>query len=740
MKKHIYSFLFAALFFSSAKMGAQALNFSFGQQPLCWTPGGTSQTMSVTSSPTGAVSYSWFASSGTCSNGAAGATTAVNLGTCCGVYSVTCSAYNSSNALLSTLTQTMSITCPNWLSLTTSPSNGILCAGNAGTISAGGAVTYTWSIASTNNSIVVSPSVSTCYSVAATDAQGCTLMTTACFSVATGPVLSVGPSTSICQGQTVAISCGGAMTYTWMSPGPPTFSFSGASPIVSPNANSVYTVMGSNGTCTSTGTLAVIVNPNPTITISGTNTVCQGSSATLTSSGANSYMWSNTATSPTTIVTPTISTCYTVTGTDATTGCSGSATTCISIQSTSMSISPVTQTVCRGSSANMSVTGNAIVYTWNTSATTSSINVLPYSTTSYTVSGTGSNGCTGMDVATVVVDSTCADVWPGDANSDGVVNNTDVFEIGLAYNNTGTARSPGGNTYSSQFANAWTGYVSTGKNKCHADCNGDGTINNGDTVAIFNNFLLTHSFKPSETSSVNGDINLVSTTQGPLALDGMWNKFDIMLGSSTNVMNQLYGVSFDINYDNSLINTNSAYIIYTGSFLNASSQNVQFRKTDFGNGKVYAASVRVDGSNVNGFGKIGEFWFFVKSGTEGSTLNLSVSNSTAVDKTGQTHSLTGSSSALSITSIVDFIGLKELNAFEHAVQFFPNPASNQLTLQSSMNALINYSVSDIAGREITNGSFSSSKNLDVSGFSAGTYFVRLQSGSLTAYKKLVIEK
>lgn len=234
------------------------------------------------------------------------------------------------------------------------------------------------------------------------------------------------------------------------------------------------------------------------------------------------------------------------------------------------------------------------------------ISVSPTTALVYTVTGGGPTNCPDTKTVSLFVDTTCAMVWPGDANSDGFVDNTGVFELGLAYGNTGPARSLGGNNFTAQHASNWSGTVSTLKNQNHADCNGDGTINLDDTLAIFNNYALSHAFKPV-TSSANPDIYLSSTQN--TALNGQWSSIDIILGENSTPVNQLYGVAFDVNFDKDLIESNSAYIIYTNSFLNAANTNIQFKKLNFGAGKLYAASVRTNGINVNGDGKIGEFCY-----------------------------------------------------------------------------------------------------------------------------------
>lgn len=481
----------------------------------------------------------------------------------------------------------------------------------------------------------------------------------------------------------------------------------------------------------------VMIMASPTLSIVGASTVCLGGTQTLTAFGGMTYTWSNSFQGATIVTTPTANTCYTVLGANSN-GCTSAAVHCVSLQPINIVISPPSPTVCQGSSVSFTASG-ASTYTWNTSTPTigSTLSVIPsFAFGGYTVTGNDANGCFGGNVVFITIDTTCANVWPGDANSDGVVNTSDVFEIGLSFNSTGTARTGGNNTYTSQFANTWIGNGSTGKNRCHIDCNGDGSVNFGDTVAIYNNFSLTHNFKSSESSAANSDISLVA---GSVVInEGIWQKADIMLGSSSSQLSNLYGVAFDIDFDNSLIESNSAYVVYTPSFLNASNQNVQFRKPNFSAGKIYAASVRANGNNVSGNGKIGEFWFKVKTGLPAnSVLTMGISNSSKINNTGLNSTLSGGSTTLTV--VRNLTGLNETSLF-NSLQLFPNPASNMVTLQSDMKGSVSYSICDIAGRVVIKGEFTTSKIVDLSDLSKGTYLVRLENGSIVTYKKLILEK
>lgn len=122
---------------------------------------------------------------------------------------------------------------------------------------------------------------------------------------------AVSSSSIICKGQSVTISASGANSYTWqpMSMIAPTIT-------VIPLTTSFYTVVATNTAgCTSTRTISITVKPTPTIAVSS-GTICKGQSFTITPSGASTYTYS----SGSSVVSPTLTTTYSVTGTN-TLGC-----------------------------------------------------------------------------------------------------------------------------------------------------------------------------------------------------------------------------------------------------------------------------------------------------------------------------------------------------------------------------------------------------------------------------------
>ncbi|MGZ3921813.1 MAG: T9SS type A sorting domain-containing protein [Bacteroidia bacterium] len=193
------------------------------------------------------------------------------------------------------------------LSLNVSATSSV-CPGQSTQITASGANSYTWNTGAFTSSINVTPSVTTTYTVNGA-AGNCTASATSTITVLSQPALTVN-SGSVCTGSSFTINPSGASTYT----------IQGGSAVVTPSANSTYSVIGTgtNGCVSQAVTSTVSVNNLPTVSASSSaSMICVGQSASLTATGASAYVWNTTATSAVIVISPTTTTSYTVTGTDA---------------------------------------------------------------------------------------------------------------------------------------------------------------------------------------------------------------------------------------------------------------------------------------------------------------------------------------------------------------------------------------------------------------------------------------
>jgi hypothetical protein len=276
--------------------------------------------------------------------------------------------------------------------------NMTVCSGFNTTLTVSGASTYSWLQSNTTGSVlVVTPTASPCYSIAGTGTNGCTGYTGTCINYVIPPTITISGSSTLCSGKVTTLTALGAPNNTWM-PG----NIVGSTIVVTPTANSCYTVTGSNAPgCTGTAVKCFSIMPAPTLTISGSNAICVGSSATLLASGAVTYSWNTGSTNPLINVSPTVTTCYTVTGTNAS-GCKGLASTCLSVQPKPIIYAFGDTTICQGDGTVLTATG-ATSYTWSTGANSYSILVSPMGTTTYTLVGMTTPGCTSSTKITVHV-------------------------------------------------------------------------------------------------------------------------------------------------------------------------------------------------------------------------------------------------------------------------------------------------------------------------------------------------
>lgn len=290
-----------------------------------------------------------------------------------------------------TITSTLST-----LSLTTT--NTIVCAGQSLTLAVSGASSYTWQPGSfTGSFVVLSPSVSTVYTVTGSGGA-CVGSVTVGVSVISSPSLSPGNlNTTICEGAGSTLSVSGATSYSWF----PLF-VTGPVVVVNPSVTTVYTVVGSNGNCSASTNFTVHVNPKPNLSPNVLPaSLCAGQNATLSANNAQTYTWQpGNLNNAAVVVSPSVSTVYTVNGTSAF-GCQGTATLSLNVLPVpSLSAVANPTGICAGGSSTLTVNG-APGYTWYPgNFTGNSIVVNPSATTTYTV--LGANGsCTAAAFVTV---------------------------------------------------------------------------------------------------------------------------------------------------------------------------------------------------------------------------------------------------------------------------------------------------------------------------------------------------
>lgn len=326
-----------------------------------------------------------------------GATTQSITVTTAGVYSCT---ITTSSGSATSPTVNVIVTTSTPASITASGST-TFCQGGSVNLTASSGSSYLWSTGATTQAINVSTGGN--YTVTVTN-SGCSASTSQSVTVNALPTATIttSGSTSLTQGGSVTLTSSTGSSYLW-STGATTKS-------ITVNTAGSYTVRvtNSNGCSATSAPTVVTVSSSsfvPTITVSGSLSFCSGGSVVLTASKGSSYLWSNGA--KTRKITVSTAGTYSVTVKQLNTGVYGTSAnvvvTVLPAPTATVTASGST-TFCQGSTINLtSSSGSA--YLWNTGATSGTISV--GSTGNYSVTVTGSNGCTATSAATAVTVNNC---------------------------------------------------------------------------------------------------------------------------------------------------------------------------------------------------------------------------------------------------------------------------------------------------------------------------------------------
>ncbi len=461
-------------------------------------------------------------------------------------------------------------------------------------------------------------------------------------------------------------------------------------------------------------------------------TLCSGESVTLTvpSSGSN-YTWSpstglSATTGDTVIADPTITTEYTVNGIDSL-GESATGTDVVYVQSPP--ITPVV-TVNYDTLTSSSLSNNQWIHdTVITGATNQTY--IANSSGWYQVEVTDPNyGCIAAS-NTVYIGATGIVVWPGDANDDLVVNNYDLIPIGLYYGETGTARDTTTITWAPHPSANWNVLQSNGKDMKYVDCNGDGVINSNDTLAVTQNYGLTHPFdsprQSIERSSGTVPLSIVADSSSYHA--GSIVHASVLLGSSGNPATNIYGLAYNITFDASnIVPGTLAFNYNNASFMGAKNTNTLVL-TQLNN-DVETAVTGIDHTNKTGYGKIGDLYFTLAANSN-AQLGLSISSYEAVDAGGNEKGLSPVDDTVTVTT-----GINQLAGINNQLSVYPNPVSNNvfIRINSSVNDLQDWTmqISDELGRVVyKTSSLNYLNEIDMSKLPCAMYFISVisQTGS-----------
>lgn len=319
-------------------------------------------------------------------------------------YSITGTSTNGCISLLPSISQITVFSNP---SIVISGTNQI-CFGETTTLITSGAQTYTWGDLQTGSLTVVTPSISTVFSVTGTAQNSCTQ--SAIFPIIVKPLPNIILSASqnpFCRNQIGTLTASGANTYSWNT------GSLNQTATITPLVSQYYSVWATNTlNCNAKDSIWVSVFI-PTVSINGPNQICLGQSAMLyVTPSALTYTWSNQWFGPVNTVAPSTSTIFTLTVSSISNNviCAGLPTTfTVNVLPTPViSASISNQNVCKNQNFNLSASG-ASNYTWSNGSTSPTFTIIESNPGIYTYSviGSGTNGCVSNSIKLTITVNSC---------------------------------------------------------------------------------------------------------------------------------------------------------------------------------------------------------------------------------------------------------------------------------------------------------------------------------------------
>jgi len=534
----------------------------------------------------------------------------------------------------------------------------------------------------------------------------------------------------------------GSYTYSWSPSG-------GNGPTASNLCAGNYTVFVTDSIGQMASSVFQLINPAK-LSVSGLTSYskCKSNTVTLSptySGGCTNYTYSwfpagslNSGTVAQPVSSALANTSYTVWLTDCN-GCRDSSQMNVTYvpDSLALSFSGMIPSGCNQSNGQITAAAaagsGAYSYSWNTIPVQLTAIASGVLSGTYSLTVSDSLGCTVSSQVTIA--DSCNFVWPGDANNDGIADMNDILSIGIGNGKTGSTRAGATLNWVPASSAPWADTLATGTNFNHIDCNGDGIINPTDTVAVLQNYSLTHAPAGQVQPLYNPNFSdLFLQTANDTLVSGNSGSMQIVLGRPAKGV-YLYGLSFNISFDPTLVIPSSVGLTINGSWMGTKGTNLLgVAHLPAGSGTESIAITRTNQINAGGNGQIGTLYFQTNPSLLGTgqikktyftltAVNAILYNQTKISLNALTDSI-----YIKDSTMMSGIGSAVRNAFE--INVAPNPFDESTTIYTNgTHAVLDFDLFDLQGRELRH--FQSAENavaLQKGTLKPGMYLLKLSSG------------
>ncbi|RYD83243.1 MAG: PKD domain-containing protein [Sphingobacteriales bacterium] len=350
------------------------------------------------------------------------------------------------------------------------------------------------------------------------------------------------------------------------------------------------------------------------------------------------------------------------------------------------------------------------------------------------------NGCKDSVMHTITVDSTC--VWPGDANADRIVDNKDILAIGIAYADTGFARTDTSTSWKGNLVKNWNNNFSSGANYKHVDSDGDGLVSYTDTNAVTRNYTKTHPKKYNTNRGKSGDPELKIEIQNDSLKAGDELIAYITLGENALPAKDVYGIAFSLNYNTDYFG--AVKVDYTGNWLGNNIITYQ-NSTN----ALDLALTKTDHKNTTGFGKISTVKMLLKKDLNPEILhqiNLEITDNLIISADEEQIPVNIIDDSIQIIKEPNSVN-KTAKTLQPEIKIYPNPFKVQTIISYNLwkTANVQMVIFDMSGKEkiVMPSALQNPGNqqfiLEANQYNlkSGIYLIKVEIDGLPVYKKII---
>jgi hypothetical protein len=333
-----------------------------------------------------------------------------------------------------------------------------------------------------------------------------------------------------------------------------------------------------------------------------------------------------------------------------------------------------------------------------------------------------------------ICDTDC--VWPGDTNTDGMVDHRDLLALAGWQGTTGPERK--GLFWGPHPAPPWAGVQATGRNQKHADTNGDGIINFEDLDIIsFNKYLQQADYTIPPAQYPEGpEVTLVGLTNNNADTLSQFF-FNNSIRINIEELPELMALAFTLEFAPGYFETINNWTYDDLNGIMTTDERAVFYVERLEDGEIDIALART--ADDPSFGQ-NELTLILNPGPfhelPGNQVTFRLKNLIGIRSDGAPFLLGGNSRTFYVPDI-PVAATEPLGAPFH---LFPNPTTGQLHVQFPGQQVEQLEVWNSTGQLVhrAQGPFTEQYTLDLSGLPPGLYTVRARLETGIKVEKVVV--